>query len=65
MYYLKPIGVVEQNENYTVLNIFDEFVEGLDGLKEGDYIIVLVWFHKNDSEEKTKNFKGSSKRGYK
>jgi len=52
MYYLNPIGVVEQNNDYTVLNIFDEFLDGLDGLKEGDYIIVLVWFHKNDSEEK-------------
>lgn len=52
--YLKPIGVVEQSGNYTVLNIFDEFVDGLYGLKDGDYIIVLIWFHKNDSEEKRK-----------
>jgi len=54
MMYLKPIGVVEQSGNYTVLNIFDEFVDGLYGLKDGDYIIVLIWFHKNDSEEKRK-----------
>ena len=57
MYYLRPIGVVEQNEDYTILNIFDEFLDGLDGLKEGDYIIVLVWFHKNDSEEKRRVLK--------
>jgi tRNA-Thr(GGU) m(6)t(6)A37 methyltransferase TsaA len=57
MYYLRPIGVVEQNNDYTVLNIFDEFLDGLDGLKEGDYIIVLVWFHKNDSEEKRRVLK--------
>ncbi len=57
MFYLKPIGIVEQNENYTILEIFDEYTDGLDGLKEGDYIIILLWFHKNDDEEKRKILK--------
>ncbi|CAB3287960.1 TsaA-like domain-containing protein [Methanocaldococcus lauensis] len=57
MFYLKPIGIVEQNENYTILEIFDEYIDGLEGLKEGDYIIILLWFHKNDDEEKRKILK--------
>ncbi|XRO77088.1 tRNA (N6-threonylcarbamoyladenosine(37)-N6)-methyltransferase TrmO [Methanocaldococcus sp. 10A] len=57
MFYLKPIGIVEQNKNYTILEIFDEYIDGLDGLKERDYIIILLWFHKSDDEEKRKILK--------
>ncbi|ACV24574.1 tRNA (N6-threonylcarbamoyladenosine(37)-N6)-methyltransferase TrmO [Methanocaldococcus fervens] len=57
MYVLKPIGVVKQDESYTILNIFEEFLEGLYGLKDGDYIILLLWFHKSDDEEKRKILK--------
>ncbi|MCQ6254454.1 tRNA (N6-threonylcarbamoyladenosine(37)-N6)-methyltransferase TrmO [Methanocaldococcus sp.] len=65
MFYLKPIGVVKQNENYTILEIFDEYIDGLDGLKEGDYIIILLWFHKNDDEEKRKILKVHPKKNLK
>ncbi|XRO74741.1 tRNA (N6-threonylcarbamoyladenosine(37)-N6)-methyltransferase TrmO [Methanocaldococcus sp. 28A] len=57
MFYLKPIGIVGQNENYTILEIFDEYIDGLEGLKEGNYIIILLWFHKSDDEEKRKILK--------
>ncbi|CAB3288513.1 TsaA-like domain-containing protein [Methanocaldococcus lauensis] len=65
MFYLKPIGVVKQNENYTILEIFDEYIDGLEGLKEGNYIIILLWFHKNDDEEKRKILKVHPKKNLK
>jgi tRNA-Thr(GGU) m(6)t(6)A37 methyltransferase TsaA len=55
----KPIGVVEEGlyrpgergaaksryEIVSVIRVFDEFVEGLDGLDEYSHIIVVYWMH--------------------
>jgi len=58
--YLKPIGVVVKGledsgegkvtrsryEQISVIKIFDEFVEGLEGLEEYSHVIVVYWMHK-------------------
>jgi len=52
-----PIGKVEQLKNSTVLNIFEEFKEGLNGLKEGEKILIFLWFDKSDTPDKRKILK--------
>jgi tRNA (Thr-GGU) A37 N-methylase len=58
--YLKPIGVVEKGleccgegkaarsryEQVSIVKIFDEFANGLEGLEEYSYVIVVYWMHK-------------------
>jgi tRNA-Thr(GGU) m(6)t(6)A37 methyltransferase TsaA len=58
--YLKPIGVVEKGleccgegkaarsryEQVSIIKIFDEFVDGLEGLEEYSHVIVVYWMHK-------------------
>ena len=58
--YLKPIGVVEEGlegcgegkaarsryEQVSIIRIFDEFVDGLEGLEEYSHVIVVYWMHK-------------------
>ena len=51
------IGKVKQLENRTVLNIFEEYSDGLDGLKEGMKILLLLWFDRSDTPEKRKILK--------
>ena len=52
-----PIGSIKQLENRTVLNIFKEYRDGLDGLKEGMGILLLLWFDRSDTPEKRKILK--------
>ena len=48
-YEIIPIGVVRKNDE-TALELYQEYIEALDGLKEGQRIMLFLWFHK--SEEK-------------
>lgn len=59
---LKPIGYVSSQfkkkedapcqgiytDVVSEIEIFDEFVDGIDGLNEGDNIFVLCWFDRSD-----------------
>ena len=56
-----PIGSIKQLENRTVLNIFKEYRDGLDGLKEGMGILLLLWFDRSDTPEKKKDIESPSK----
>ncbi|EHP87029.1 tRNA (N6-threonylcarbamoyladenosine(37)-N6)-methyltransferase TrmO [Methanotorris formicicus] len=51
---LFPIGKVRQVDNKTILEIFKDFKEGLDGLSVGKRILVFVWFDKSDTPDKRK-----------
>jgi tRNA-Thr(GGU) m(6)t(6)A37 methyltransferase TsaA len=51
------IGKIKQLENRTVLSIFEECSDGLDGLKEGMKILLLLWFDRSDIPEKRKILK--------
>ena len=57
IYEIYSIGKVRQSENITVLNIFEEYSDGLDGLKEGMKILLLLWFDRSDTPEKRKILK--------
>ncbi|AEH06419.1 tRNA (N6-threonylcarbamoyladenosine(37)-N6)-methyltransferase TrmO [Methanothermococcus okinawensis] len=54
---IHPIGYIKQLDDKTVLNIFEEYKEGLDGLKEGLKIVLILWFDKSDTPQKRKTLK--------
>ena len=44
------IGRVEEVKGeISKITIFNEFLQGIEGLKKGEKIIVLYWFHKRDN----------------
>ena len=51
-----PIGYVKK-ENGTLIELLPEFIEGLDGLEEGSFVKLLLWFHLSDTPEKRKILK--------
>ena len=54
---LVPVGVVRHLEEGTLLEIYPEFAEAIDGLNEGDRILLLLWFHESDNPERRKILK--------
>ena len=52
LYNIYQVGVIHNRDRYASIEIFDEYRDALLGLKEFSHIIVLTWFHKNDTEEK-------------
>ncbi|KPU62976.1 virulence protein [Thermococcus sp. EP1] len=53
---LIPIGRVHKDSE-TFLEIYPEFAEALEGLNEGDWIKLILWFHESDTPEKRKILK--------
>jgi tRNA-Thr(GGU) m(6)t(6)A37 methyltransferase TsaA len=48
---LRFIGVVERIEDeISIIRIFDEFAEGLQGLETFSHLIILYWFHLREAE---------------
>ena len=52
-----PVGVVRKGERGDVLEIFPKFKDAADGLHEGDFIKLILWFHKSDIPEKRRILK--------
>jgi len=52
VYEIRPIGRVEKSESSARLRIFDDYTDGLLGLKEWSHAIALYWFDKNDTPAK-------------
>ncbi|AFL95714.1 hypothetical protein CL1_1515 [Thermococcus cleftensis] len=46
-----PVGYVRKNGE-TFIEILQKFHEAIDGLNEGDWIKLILWFHKSDNPEK-------------
>jgi len=46
---LFPVGKVEKKGDSTVVRIFDSYSEALKGLDDFSHVIVVYWFHKNDT----------------
>lgn len=46
-----PVGYVRKDEelNETFIEILPEFREAIDGLHEGDWIKLVLWFHESDT----------------
>ena len=51
-YQIFPVGVVHKNKAQTEIEIYQEFSGALLGLDTFSHIVVLYWFHKNDTPEK-------------
>ena len=49
---IKPIGVVRKTDDYTRIEILDDYVDGLMGLEGFSHILVFYWFDQNDTSEK-------------
>ena len=49
---IKSIGIVRKTDDYTRIEIFDEYTDGLLGLDGFSHILVLYWFDQNDTPEK-------------
>ncbi|WP_346766011.1 TrmO family methyltransferase [Thermococcus sp. M39] len=49
---ITPVGIVRKDKVETILEIFPEFKDAIDGLHEGDWIKLILWFHKSDTPEK-------------
>ena len=51
---IKPIGVVRKTDDFTRIEIFDEYADGLLGLEGFSHILVFYWFGQNDTAAKRK-----------
>ncbi|WP_457742296.1 tRNA (N6-threonylcarbamoyladenosine(37)-N6)-methyltransferase TrmO [Thermococcus sp.] len=51
-----PIGYVRKGEE-TYLEILPEFLEATEGLREGDWIKLILWFHRSDTPARRKVLK--------
>ena len=47
-----PVGIIHKNEKLTEIEIYADFKDALLGLDSFSHIIVLYWFHNNDTPEK-------------
>jgi len=57
VYKLYPIGRVHNRKGKPVqLEIFEKYVPALAGLERCSHVMVLWWFHKNDTPERRKIF---------
>ncbi|MFC1867534.1 tRNA (N6-threonylcarbamoyladenosine(37)-N6)-methyltransferase TrmO [Thermodesulfobacteriota bacterium] len=50
-YNIFPVGVMRKKDKSSFIEIFDEYGDGLLGLEKFSHIIILCWFHENDTEE--------------
>ena len=49
---INPIGVVHKSDGGARIEIFDDYSDGLLGLKGFSHIFVFYWFDQNDTPEK-------------
>lgn len=51
---LFPVGKVKKDSGITTIEIYKRYTDALLGLNQFSHVIVLYWFHKNDTPEKRK-----------
>ena len=49
---LFPVGKVRKDSGTTTIKIYDRYADALLGLNQFSHVVVLYWFHKNDTPEK-------------
>jgi tRNA-Thr(GGU) m(6)t(6)A37 methyltransferase TsaA len=49
---LRPVGIVRKDDSGVRIEIDNEFQDALLGLDGFSHILVLYWFHKNDTPER-------------
>lgn len=47
-----PIGVVRKRKQSVMIEIYPAFAEGMLGVEGFSHLVVLFWFHKNDTSNK-------------
>lgn len=47
-----PVGIVHKQDSLAEIEIYSEFTPALLGLEAFSHIIVLYWFHENDTPKK-------------
>lgn len=54
---LFPVGKVKKHSGTTTIEIHDKYAAALLGLNQFSHVVVLYWFHKNDTAEKRKTLR--------
>jgi tRNA-Thr(GGU) m(6)t(6)A37 methyltransferase TsaA len=49
-----PVGMIHKKDQSVFIKIDEAYGDGLLGLEQFSHILVLAWFHENDTEEKRK-----------
>ncbi|MBW1926320.1 MAG: tRNA (N6-threonylcarbamoyladenosine(37)-N6)-methyltransferase TrmO [Deltaproteobacteria bacterium] len=49
---LFAVGKVKKDSGTTAIEVYKEYADALLGLDQFSHVIVLYWFHKNDTPEK-------------
>ena len=52
-----PIGVVQRSSGETFIDVMDAYGEALMGLEGFSHMVVLWWFHQNDTPERRRTLK--------
>ncbi len=48
---LRPIGVIKESDQGSVLKLFPAYLGGLKGVEEFSHLWVFYWFHEHDNAE--------------
>ncbi len=51
---LVPVGYVKTSDSETVIELLPDFTEAAEGLQEGDWIKLILWFHRSDTPGRRK-----------
>jgi tRNA-Thr(GGU) m(6)t(6)A37 methyltransferase TsaA len=54
---IQPVGTIRKAKEGIFIEIFPEYQEGLQGLGQFSHVLVLFWFHKNDTAEERNTLK--------
>ena len=54
---IQPVGIVKKDQQGVFIEIFPEYREGLQGLEQFSHVLVLFWFHRNDTAEDRRTLK--------
>ena len=47
-----PVGVVNKKDESTWIEIFEPYADALLGLERFSHVLVLFWFHENDTADR-------------
>ena len=55
--HIRPVGHVAKSKDGAAIEIYPEYADGLQGMEAYSHIVVLYWFHENDSAEQRRTLK--------
>jgi len=56
-YQIHPISIIKKSNEFTIIEIDQEYQEAVSGLEDFSHIMVLYWFDQNDTPDKRKTMK--------